>query len=188
MLRLHFCCCFQQQTATISRRPASHLCRQGSPLHAGPCQRQHLLAAMTLSLLCDGCRPDRTSFAAAQFVEAELGSKYVEPPMLDLTEALADSSTGAPLIFVLSPGIDPTEPLLKLAASAHMSERCFSVALGQGQVRHCHFPCLAPGCLAAQPRKSYGWWKHMGCCSSQDACVGSTYHGDCLICLSSACG
>ncbi len=54
--------------------------------------------------------------------------------MLDLTEALADSTCSAPLIFVLSPGIDPTEPLQKLAASVHMSERFFSVALGQGQV------------------------------------------------------
>ena len=132
-----FAAVFSKQQTTISGRAASHLCRQGLPLYACPCQRQRLLAALTSAFCGVGYRPDRTSFAAAQFVEAELGSKYVEPPMLDLTEALADSSTGAPLIFVLSPGIDPTEPLLKLAASAHMSDKCFSVALGQGQVPHC---------------------------------------------------
>ena len=102
-----------------------------------PCSCHCFSDDMTSSQECNMlvCRPDRMSFAATQYVESELGSRFVEPPMLDLTEALADSTCTAPLIFVLSPGIDPTEPLQKLAASVHMSERFFSVALGQGQVR-----------------------------------------------------
>ena len=39
----------------------------------------------------------------------------------------------APLIFVLSPGVDPTANLRQLAAAKGLGDRFFSVALGQGQ-------------------------------------------------------
>ena len=39
----------------------------------------------------------------------------------------------SPLIFVLSPGVDPTENLRKLAEDKGLGERFYSVALGQGQ-------------------------------------------------------
>lgn len=127
---------------------------------------------LTLSHLA--CRPDRTSFAAALFVESELGSRYVEPPMLDLTEALADSSPGAPLIFVLSPGIDPTEPLLKLAASVHMSENCFSVALGQGQVAARLHDCLRLAPVLDGPCSGCNFFQACTGCSTSISCLGMT--------------
>jgi len=57
----------------------------------------------------------------------------VEPPVLDLYETYGDSSPLAPLIFVLSPGVDPTANLRQLAAAKGLGDRFFSVALGQGQ-------------------------------------------------------
>lgn len=39
----------------------------------------------------------------------------------------------APLIFVLSPGVDPTNALLQLAENLGMGQRFATLSLGQGQ-------------------------------------------------------
>jgi len=86
-------------------------------------------------LLVRCLRPDRVIFACTLFVGNALGRKYVEPPVLDLAESYGDSTPASPLIFVLSPGVDPTESLRKLGSEMGMAEKIFFVALGQGQVR-----------------------------------------------------
>lgn len=53
--------------------------------------------------------------------------------MLDLKETHSDSTPLSPLIFVLSPGVDPTENLRKLAEEKGLADKFYSVALGQGQ-------------------------------------------------------
>eukprot|EP00898_Chlorokybus_atmophyticus_P005400 jgi/Chlat1/5861/Chrsp4S06373 len=80
-------------------------------------------------------RPDRVLVAAAAYVAGNLGRRFVEPPVLDLGETLADSLPTTPLIFVLSPGVDPTSALAQLAAQRGLlaDGRFHSVALGQGQ-------------------------------------------------------
>lgn len=60
-------------------------------------------------------RIDRAVFASTTYVANSLGRKFVEPPVLDLMETVADSSPFTPLIFVLSPGVDPTANLAQLA-------------------------------------------------------------------------
>jgi dynein heavy chain len=95
-------------------------------------------------LLVRSLRPDRVIFAATTYVANSLGRQYVEPPVLDLGQALADSSPHTPLIFVLSPGVDPTDQLRKLAAERGMADKLHTVALGQGQVRGCFATC-SPG-------------------------------------------
>lgn len=86
-------------------------------------------------LLIRSLRPDRVIIAATTYVANAIGRQYVEPPVLDLGQALADSSPLTPLIFVLSPGVDPTDQLRKLAAEKGMADKLHTVALGQGQVR-----------------------------------------------------
>jgi dynein heavy chain len=78
-------------------------------------------------------RPDRVSFCATAFIVNNLGSKFVEPPVLDMRQVVEDSTCRSPLIFVLSPGVDPTGGLLSLAEQSGMGQRFHALSLGQGQ-------------------------------------------------------
>ncbi len=62
-------------------------------------------------------RPDKVVPAVQEFVEVNLGKKYVEPPPFNLHACYADSSPTTPLIFVLSAGSDPTAALLQVGGS-----------------------------------------------------------------------
>lgn len=53
-------------------------------------------------------RVDRVLFAAARFITANIGAEYVDPPSFDLKAVYETSNCKTPLIFVLSPGVDPT--------------------------------------------------------------------------------
>eukprot|EP00232_Nephroselmis_pyriformis_P029065 CAMPEP_0182867354 /NCGR_PEP_ID=MMETSP0034_2-20130328/8675_1 /TAXON_ID=156128 /ORGANISM="Nephroselmis pyriformis, Strain CCMP717" /LENGTH=4528 /DNA_ID=CAMNT_0024999703 /DNA_START=83 /DNA_END=13669 /DNA_ORIENTATION=- len=78
-------------------------------------------------------RPDRVMFAATSYVSNSLGKRFVEPPVLNLGETHSDSTALTPLIFVLSPGVDPTQALQTLATEKGLGDKFFFVALGQGQ-------------------------------------------------------
>ena len=56
-------------------------------------------------LIVRSLRPDRVSFCVTSFIINNLGSKFVEPPVLDMQQVVEDSTTRTPLIFVLSPGV-----------------------------------------------------------------------------------
>ncbi|KAJ8310645.1 hypothetical protein KUTeg_012510 [Tegillarca granosa] len=56
-------------------------------------------------LIVRSLRPDRVSFCATTFIINNLGSRFVEPPVLDMQQVVEDSTTRTPLIFVLSPGV-----------------------------------------------------------------------------------
>lgn len=60
-------------------------------------------------------RPDKVIPAIQDFVIDRLGTKFVLPPSFNLDACYRDSSATCPLIFVLSPGSDPTAALLKYA-------------------------------------------------------------------------
>ncbi len=53
--------------------------------------------------------------AIQSYVSTMIGQKYIEPPPFNLAESFNDSTCISPLIFVLSPGADPTASLLKFA-------------------------------------------------------------------------
>ncbi|KAL3312843.1 Dynein heavy chain 2, axonemal [Cichlidogyrus casuarinus] len=60
-------------------------------------------------------------------------SKFILLPLETIAIVLGDSTNRTPLIFVLSPGVDPTSGLLQLADSCEMSEKFNALSLGQGQ-------------------------------------------------------
>jgi dynein heavy chain len=76
-------------------------------------------------------RPDRVLFAATRFVSTNLGPKFVEPPPFDLKVIYESSTPVTPLVFVLSPGVDPTKEVIALAKQ--MGVKLEYCSLGQGQ-------------------------------------------------------
>lgn len=84
-------------------------------------------------LFIRSCRSDRISFCLIDFIAKNLGQKFVEPPVLDVKAVLEDSVAHSPLIFVLSPGVDPTNALLQLADNQDEPQHIMTLSLGQGQ-------------------------------------------------------
>ncbi|KAK7102408.1 hypothetical protein V1264_020630 [Littorina saxatilis] len=84
-------------------------------------------------LIVRSLRPDRVSFCATAFIVNNVGLRFVEPPVLDMQSVMEDSTNKTPLIFVLSPGVDPTSGLLQLAENCGMNGRFHALSLGQGQ-------------------------------------------------------
>ncbi|KAG5504844.1 hypothetical protein GH5_05475 [Leishmania sp. Ghana 2012 LV757] len=76
-------------------------------------------------------RPDRLVFMVYEFIEAHLGSQFVDPPVFNLKDTFEESTNTIPLIFVLSSGVDPTNQLQSLAQREGRSLKV--LALGQGQ-------------------------------------------------------
>ncbi|KAJ3585525.1 hypothetical protein NHX12_014244, partial [Muraenolepis orangiensis] len=69
------------------------------------------LKEMQRMLVVRSVRPDRVSSCVTSFIVNHLGSRFVEPPVLHMKAVLEDSTPRTPLIFVLSPGVDPTGAL-----------------------------------------------------------------------------
>ncbi|DBB17907.1 TPA: hypothetical protein ACH3X3_002922 [Trebouxia sp. C0006] len=76
-------------------------------------------------------RPDKLIPALTTFVAESLGRRFVEPKPFAIEPSYNDSTCNTPLIFVLSPGSDPTAALLKFAEER--GRRVEVVSLGQGQ-------------------------------------------------------
>ena len=76
-------------------------------------------------------RRDRVIFAARAFVESKMGPKFVDNKPFTISEVFNDSKATTPMIFVLSPGVDPLDPLV--AQARQLEQRIETVSLGQGQ-------------------------------------------------------
>ncbi|KAG6451921.1 hypothetical protein O3G_MSEX007393 [Manduca sexta] len=95
-------------------------------------------------------RVDRVSACITTFIINVLGPRYVEPPVLDIKAAWEESSWKTSLLFVLSPGVDPTASLIQLAVDVKMFDKFQSLSLGQGQA-----PTAAR--MLAHGMKEGGW-------------------------------
>ena len=116
--RLHLCAC-SSTAASLALDCLDCLCKGSAVAHI--CKRtthqfeQHAPAQM------------------AAFVSRTLGTRFTEPPPFDLVGSFAESSVTAPLLFVLSPGSDPTAALLKFAEEKGYASKISIISLGQGQ-------------------------------------------------------
>ncbi|XP_034845406.1 dynein heavy chain 2, axonemal [Mirounga leonina] len=88
---------------------------------------------MQRMLIVRSLRQDRVAFCVTSFIVSNLGSRFVEPPVLNMKLVMEDSTPRTPLIFILSPGVDPTSALLQLAEHTGMAQRFHVLSLGQGQ-------------------------------------------------------
>ncbi|CAF1063283.1 unnamed protein product [Rotaria sordida] len=84
-------------------------------------------------LIVRSLRSDRVPFCVTKFIINNLGSKFVEPPILDLSSVYEDSLPKTPIIFVLSPGVDPSANLSALAEKMDFRKNFLPLSLGQGQ-------------------------------------------------------
>lgn len=93
----------------------------------------HKLTQFQKLLIVRVLRPDKLTTAISDFVEKQMGRKYITPPPFDIGKSFGDSNCLAPLIFILSPGSDPMGALIKYCERMGYSHRFNSISLGQGQ-------------------------------------------------------
>ncbi|RNF10287.1 1-beta dynein [Trypanosoma rangeli] len=78
-------------------------------------------------------RPDRVIFMVYEFIEKQLGSQFVDPPPFNLKDTFDESTNVVPLVFVLSPGVDPTTQLASLAQRENKHLKMLALGQGQGE-------------------------------------------------------
>lgn len=88
------------------------------------------LSSVQKLLIVRVLRPDRVMPAVRDFVAEHMGNRFVTPPPFQLAACYADSSSTAPLVFVLSAGSDPTATLLQFASEREMDNRLHAISLG----------------------------------------------------------
>lgn len=84
-------------------------------------------------LVVNALRPDKFVNTVSMFIERQMGKTFVSPPPFDIGKSFEDSNCLTPLIFILSPGVDPMQSILSFAEKLKFDETFQSVSLGQGQ-------------------------------------------------------
>jgi dynein heavy chain, axonemal len=78
-------------------------------------------------------RSDRIFLAVNGYVTEMMGEEFITPPVVNFKAVYDESEPEIPVVFMLSPGSDPTGELMKLAEKQEMLERFKYISLGQGQ-------------------------------------------------------
>lgn len=78
-------------------------------------------------------RLDRLSFSIKHFISKNLGPQFSETPVVDLKNTLNDLNNKNCLIFILSPGSDPTNMLTHLTKNYNKKGKFQFLSLGNGQ-------------------------------------------------------
>ena len=67
------------------------------------------------------------------YVSESLGKEFMSPPPLNLAKVFQESSPLAPLIFIITPGIDPQDEIIQVATSMDLDKYLKSYSLGRGR-------------------------------------------------------
>jgi len=67
------------------------------------------------------------------FISETLGKDFISPPPLNLSNVFKESSPLSPLIFIITPGIDPQDEIISVAASMELERYLKSYSLGRGR-------------------------------------------------------
>lgn len=81
-------------------------------------------------------RPDRMTYAVADFIEEKLGARYVENRTMEFAKSFEETSPSTPIFFILSPGVNPLKDVEQLGRQMGYTEdngNFYNVSLGQGQ-------------------------------------------------------
>lgn len=79
-------------------------------------------------------RVDRVYRGITNYITEIMGEQYITPPHVNLDAIFEQSTPTMPVVFVLSPGSDPTSELMKLAERYGCSGGKFRhLSLGQSQ-------------------------------------------------------
>ena len=79
-------------------------------------------------------REEKITDSTRTYVGSTIGQSFTESPPFDLEGSYNDSTNVSPLIFILSPGADPTDYLVQLAKAKGKGDGGLRIiSLGQGQ-------------------------------------------------------
>uniref|UniRef100_A0A8W7PMI7 AAA+ ATPase domain-containing protein n=1 Tax=Anopheles coluzzii TaxID=1518534 RepID=A0A8W7PMI7_ANOCL len=85
-------------------------------------------------LLMRCLRVDRVYRMLNNYVAQTMGEEFITPPILSFDSIYEQSTASTPVVFILSPGSDPTSDLMKLADRCGFGGTKFKhISLGQGQ-------------------------------------------------------
>ena len=74
-------------------------------------QEKEEMRAFMEMVLVRSVREDRTLVAGAKFIAAILGQDYIDPISYPMQDIWAESKYNVPVLFLLSPGADPTSAI-----------------------------------------------------------------------------
>ncbi|EAY07015.1 Dynein heavy chain family protein [Trichomonas vaginalis G3] len=94
------------------------------PMGTTPWEHLLILRVFHFDRVCNGMRV---------FISKTLGKEFIEPPPLNIRQIFADSNPLTPLIFVITPGIDPQDEILSVAEHLEVSRAVKFYSLGRGR-------------------------------------------------------
>lgn len=77
--------------------------------------------------------PEFITAAVTDFIATEMGTQFVNPPQFDIHKSFEESNILTPLIFILSPEIDPIDTLWMFAERLGYSQSMQMISLGADQ-------------------------------------------------------
>lgn len=84
-------------------------------------------------LVLKALREDLVNYGLSLLIADRLGPEFTESPAFDLDGCYLDSSPTAPIIFVLTPGTDPTQLFTEFSERRGFGSRKLMLSLGQDQ-------------------------------------------------------